>query len=189
MEEITIGFSNDPDDIRAILDLQFDNLRINLSPEEISSQGFVFVRHTYESLKAICDTEPAVVAKHKGSLAGYALCMSKVHSQNVPELKVLFEMLDNTYYEDEPLSKSTYIACGQICIAKPYRGQNLMKKLYHKMAELNKKYRYCLTEVSSQNTRSLQAHYKVGFQNINQHPGENGEVWNIVLWDWNNNKS
>jgi len=184
MEEITISFSKDPEDIQAILDLQFKNLRINLSPEEISSQGFVFVRHTYESLKAICDTEPAVVAKVNGDLAGYALCMSKEHSQNVPELRVLFDMLDKTYYDCIPLSESTYIACGQICIAKAFRGQNLMKHLYHKMRDLNKRYRYCLTEVSSQNTRSLQAHYKVGFQNINQHPGENGEIWNIVLWDW-----
>ena len=43
---------------------------------------------------------------------------------------------------------------------------------------------FCLTEVSTRNLRSMQAHEKVGFRIIHTFKDEN-EEWNILLWDWN----
>jgi hypothetical protein len=184
MGELTISFSRDEDDLRSILKLQSINLRSNLSKEEMDSQGFLLVRHSFDTLKEICDTEPAVIAKDGSILAGYAISMSKEHSFKVPELHSFFESLRNLSYRNTSLSESNFIICGQICIAKEYRGINLMRALYFKMRELSTVYDYCVTEVSSQNIRSLHAHYKVGFKPLYEHKKEAGELWHILLWDW-----
>ena len=182
---IEIKFSNDDESIHNILALQFQNLRSNLNQDEIKSQGFVYVQHTFDSLKGICEAEPAVVAYDQTELAGYALCMIKAHSKNVPELMHFFESLDHVMYNEKSLRDIPFIACGQICVAKAYRGKNLMRDLYHQMKKLNSKYQYCITEVSSQNVRSLHAHFNVGFVSIHSHLNEHGEEWQILLWDWN----
>jgi GNAT superfamily N-acetyltransferase len=185
MKDLIIKFSKDESILQDILDLQRINLRTNLHPDEIDSQGFLYVQHTYDSLKKICATEPAVIALDGEKLAGYALCMNKVHSMQVPELWSFFSSLDKLTYQHKALQESTYLVCGQICIAKAYRGFNLMRRLYNTMSELKTKYQYCITEVSSQNIRSLNAHFKVGFKPIHEFLEENGELWHILLWDWN----
>ena len=54
---------------------------------------------------------------------------------------------------------------GQVCVAKEFRGQGVFHQLYaaHKSL-LSKQYNYCITEVSTRNLRSLQAHFVVGFE-------------------------
>lgn len=182
--ELSIQFGSDSETIKKILQLQKLNLRQNLQPEEIISQGFVYVEHDPEILQKICLAEPAVIAMAGDQLAGYALCMNKQFGNMVPELVALFENLDSIKFHGEKLKNSNYLACGQICIAKAYRGRNLMGTLYHKMKTLNRKYKYCVTEISTHNIRSLNAHYKVGFVPIQEHVNDLGEHWQIVIWDW-----
>ncbi len=184
ISKIEISFSADLNVISEILALQYKNLRQNLSPEDIESQGFVFVQHRPEALEAICISEPAVIAKDQNLLAGYALCMNKDHAQKVPELIDFFKEIDQLQYDGIALRNTTYLACGQICIAKEYRGQNLMSSLYRHMQLLNTKYQYCITEVSSLNIRSLHAHFKVGFVPLHKHLSAEHEEWQILLWDW-----
>lgn len=185
MKDLIIQFSTEKNDLQSILDLQRINLRSNLTQDEIDSQGFLYVQHTYEILKTICETEAPVVALDGPILAGYALCMNKMHNMKVPELRPFFILLEKLTYKNKAFHEFSFLACGQICIAKPYRGFNLMRKLYTKMSELKNKYQYCITEVSSQNIRSLNAHFKVGFKTIHEFLEENGELWHILLWDWN----
>lgn len=185
MAVLDIRFNNQADTVRKILDLQSKNLRKNLSREEAASQGFVFVEHDFDILMSICQEEAPVVAFDGEDLAGYAICMSKVFAHQVPELKMFFEQLDQLVVNGHKLGNQSYLACGQICIAKAYRGQNLMSRLYHHMQKLKDRYMYCVTEISSQNIRSLYAHQKVGFKKIMQHIGDDAEIWEIVLWEWN----
>ncbi|MEP7323190.1 MAG: GNAT family N-acetyltransferase [Saprospiraceae bacterium] len=188
MIDLSIQFSTDKNNLQRILDLQRINLRSNLAPDEINSQGFLYVEHTYELLQTICETEPPIIALDGPNLAGYALCMNRIHSMKVSELRSFFILLEKLTYHDKGLQECNYLVCGQICIAKPYRGFNLMRKLYVKMSELKTKYQYCITEVSSQNIRSLNAHFKVGFKPIHEFLDEHEELWHILLWDWNQNE-
>lgn len=184
ISKIEISFSADLKIISEILALQYKNLRQHLSPDDIESQGFVYVQHQPDVLQAICLSEPAVIATDRNVLAGYALCMNKDHAQKVPELVDFFKEIDQLQYEGIALCNTTYLACGQICIAKEYRGQNLMRSLYRHMQLLNPKYQYCITEVSSLNVRSLHAHFKVGFVPLHKHYSAEQEEWQILLWDW-----
>ncbi|MGB2735621.1 MAG: GNAT family N-acetyltransferase [Saprospiraceae bacterium] len=185
MAMLDIRFDREEETVRKILELQRKNLRKNLSQAEAASQGFVFVEHDFGTLSKICSEEAPVVAYDGQDLVGYAICMNKIFSQEVPELKLFFEQLDHLVVNGQSLGEQTYIACGQICIAKAYRGQNLMSRLYRHMQTLNDRYMYCVTEISTQNIRSLYAHQKVGFRPIMQHEGDDAEIWEIVLWEWN----
>ncbi len=74
---------------------------------------------------------------------------------------------------------------GQLCVAKEYRGQDLVQKLYGHFRDcLSKEFTYLVTDIAQANTRSLKAHQKRGFQVINELM-YGGFKWDIVLWDWN----
>jgi hypothetical protein len=74
---------------------------------------------------------------------------------------------------------------GQLCVAKEYRGQDLVQKLYGHFRDcLSKEFTYLVTDIAQANTRSLKAHQKRGFQVINEFM-YGGVKWDIVLWDWN----
>jgi hypothetical protein len=74
---------------------------------------------------------------------------------------------------------------GQLCVAKEYRGQDLVQKLYGYFRDcLSKEFTYLVTDIAQANTRSLKAHQKRGFQVINELM-YGGVKWDIVLWDWN----
>jgi len=187
-DKLRFEFSNDPHIVSQILDLQAQNLRQNISITEAREQGFVYVHHKKEALQAVCDTEPAVVALANNQLAGYAICMDKKFKNEVPELQKLLTLIDSLLPKYLGMKEPSYLICGQVCVHKNFRGLGLMNRLYEKMKELSSKYEYCVTEISSQNTRSLHAHYKVGFKIIHTYTKQD-EEWNIVLWDWNELKS
>ena len=74
---------------------------------------------------------------------------------------------------------------GQLCVAKEYRGQDLVQKLYGHFRDcLSKEFTYLVTDIAQANARSLKAHQKRGFQVINELM-YGGFKWDIVLWDWN----
>jgi hypothetical protein len=83
------------------------------------------------------------------------------------------------------ISKDGNIVVGQLCVAKEYRGQDLVQKLYGHFRDcLSKEFTYLVTDIAQANTRSLKAHQKRGFQVINELM-YGGFKWDIVLWDWN----
>jgi predicted GNAT family N-acyltransferase len=117
-------------------------------------------------------------------LAGYALSMTRELKVNIPVLIPLFERLDNLFYNGRAVKDLSYYVMGQICVDKAFRGQGVFRQLYasHK-ALLSGQYNYCITEVSTRNLRSMQAHYAIGFELLHRFSDTQDE-WNIVLWDW-----
>ena len=56
---------------------------------------------------------------------------------------------------------------GQICVAKNYRNQGIFRGLSNAMkAHVQPEFDSIITEVDAKNTRSLQAHYAVGFKEL-----------------------
>jgi len=180
-----LSFTSAPEIIDQIIKLQRLNLRKYLTPEEIATQGFLYVEHDPANLKQICQDQPAVVARDGDHLAGYAICMNKTQGGQVPELVPFFNKIDKQIFQDIPLNQVDYLVCGQVCVAKPYRGQNLVGQLYRHMSLLRTKYKFCITEISMHNKRSLGAHHKIGFEPILEYHNASGEPWQIVAWNWN----
>ncbi len=174
------------DDVRGILALQQKNLKKNLSPEQIQSQGFVTVEHKFSVLKAMNDAQPSVIVKDGEIVVGYCLAMLPQFRNDVPELKSLFDSIDEIDYDGLTLKEFNYVVMGQVCVGDGYRSMGFFDEMYQKLrTELSEKYPICVTDISTNNTRSLKAHVRVGFLPVKDFEDTTlNEVWRVVVWDW-----
>ena len=176
---ITYKRATSDQELHEILAIQKRNLKANVSLEEQKEQGYITVPHTFEILKKMNDACPHILAMDGDRVAGYALVMLQSFKYEMPILVPMFETGDRL------LNGKNYVAMGQICIDKPYRGQGVFKGLYTFYKEqLSATYDCLFTEVATANTRSLEAHKKVGFK-ILETQSTDGTSWEIVNWDWN----
>jgi predicted GNAT family N-acyltransferase len=173
-----------PSDLRQILTLQKENLPDNLSESQIQSQGFVTVSHDFDLLAEMNSKRPHIIAKFDGKVIGYALVMLESFKDRIPVLYPMFQQIDNIEFEGKLMREINYFAMGQVCIAKPFRGQGIFKNLFEKMKnEMAVDYKMVVTEVATRNQRSMKAHFNVGFKTIKKYT-EDGEDWAIIAWDW-----
>ena len=171
-------------DLTRILTLQKKNTKTAVPVAEVEQQGFITVEHSLAQLEKMQAHIPQIIAVEPDRLAGYALVMSRELKTSIPVLKPMFELLDTLHYNGKAVKDLSYYVMGQICVAKDYRGQGVFRQLYtaHKTI-LSKQYDYCITEISTSNLRSMQAHSAVGFKQLHRFTDAQDE-WNIVIWDW-----
>jgi len=127
---------------------------------------------------------PSIIAKDGDKVVGYALIVSKEIASKHDLLFDLMNAIDGLKYKNTNLGTVNYILVGQLCVHMSYTGNGLVQKMYNLF---KKKYvlifDYCITDVATDNPRSLKAHVKTGF-NILESFKYGGITWNIVLWDW-----
>ena len=181
---LTLVQSKSTEDLQGIIDLQKANLSTLISEDEKANQGFVFVQHSLEDLKKLNDIEAHIVALDGNIIAAYILAMTKDSRADIPQLVPMFRQFDEIMFNGRKVSEYNYIAVGQVCIGKSYRGEGLFDKCYAKYREaFENKYDFAITEISTSNHRSMRAHFRVGFEVIHTfHDGV--DEWNIVIWDW-----
>ena len=174
------------DDVRGILALQQKNLKKNLTSEQIKSQGFLTVEHKFSVLKAMNDAHPSVIVKDGDMVVAYCLAMLPQFRNDVPELIALFDTIDKIDYESQTLKDFKYVVMGQVCVGEGYRRMGFFDGMYQKLREeLSAKFELCVTDISTNNSRSLKAHARVGFIPVKDfHDAILGEVWRVVVWDW-----
>ena len=174
-----------PIEIIGIRDLQALNLKQNITTEEAIDQGFLTAAYTIEYLQEMNSTSPSIIAKNGDKVVGYALVVTKDNRKGHGLVESLFDAIDECEYNGKLLRDVNYVVVGQLCVAKEYRGQDLVQKLYGHFRDcLSNKFTYLVTDVAHANVRSLKAHKKRGFQVINELM-YGGFGWDIVLWDWN----
>ncbi|WP_025742780.1 GNAT family N-acetyltransferase [Aquimarina pacifica] len=165
-------------ELEQILTLQQANLPTSISTIEKKEEGFVTVQHTIDILKKMHDRQPHIIAKDQNNVIGYALCMQKEFKDDIEILKPMFSKIDQ--HVSQPFS---YIVMGQICIHKKYRKQGIFRGLYQTMKkELHTSYELLITEVAANNSRSLQAHYAIGFETLITYTSDKTE-WIILQWN------
>ena len=183
--KIDVTRVSSPSEIIGIRDLQALNLKQNITAEEAVDQGFLTASYSIEYLQDMNAASPAIIAKDGDNVVGYALVATKDVRNGHDLIEGLFDAIDKSEYNGELLRDVNYVVVGQLCVAKEYRGQDLVQKLYgHFRQCLSKEFTYLVTDIAKVNARSLKAHKKRGFQVINKLMYE-GFEWNIVLWDWN----
>ncbi len=180
-------------DIDALLTLQSDNLKKNLDEQTIDSQGFVSFVYTPDVIKGMMENEPQIVAKVGDLIIGYALTTSLHFGQTIPLMQPLIEKSRELSYKDissshgiRPLNMLKYYIMGQVCVRNGYRGMGVFDALYqgHKQY-LSPQYDCVITEIATENKRSLAAHRRVGFTTIHEYYDNiSQKTWEIVLWDW-----
>lgn len=177
--------SDSESDLRGILELQRRNLAINLPAEEVSSQGFVTVVHSYEDLKGLNDIEQHIIAKDGDQIAGYLLAMTAQSKTDIPILIPMFELFDRIVFQGKTIADFNYLVVGQVCVDKNYRGQGILDQCYAAYKNHFKgKYDFAITEIATRNARSINAHKRVGFSEIHRYRDPAGEEWSVVVWAW-----
>ena len=169
----------DEDELGQILDLQRRNLARNLSEREIAENGFVTVEHTLDVLRRMHLLAPSIVARDGADLAGYALVMPVECRSFIPVLEPMFQRL-----EALGLFRQRFYVMGQICVASPYRGRGVFDLLYRTHREhLRGRFDSVVTEVATRNRRSLRAHLRIGFEELERYRDPTDE-WVLLIWRW-----
>lgn len=172
------------DEMSQIFALNQQNLKQQLSIEEQRKEGFVTWLYSLDLLQKMHSLAPSIIVKDNNKVVGYALTTLKEASTFHPDLQIMFHNLEPLQFNGKPLFSFDFYCMGQICIAQEYRGQGLVQMLYQKHKEVySPKYELLLTEISTSNKRSQQAHEKVGFQTIHTYYDTLDE-WNVVVWPW-----
>jgi hypothetical protein len=169
-----------------ILQLQKQNLFSAISEEQQARQGFVFAQHTLPLLKMMAAHLPQVIAVSNGKVVGYNLAMPVSMKNEMPSLVPMFKEFERSQYKGRLLTSYHFMVGGQVCVAKDFRGQGLLRRLYHETRNrLPHGYQLCVTEVAARNVVSLKAHQKMGFEVVSTyHDGK--ELWKVMVWDLEN---
>jgi len=182
---ITYTTANSINDLEGILDLQKRNLAGSLTKDEIQSQGFVTVDHSYDQLEKLNDQEKHVIAKDDEKVIGYLLAMTKRSRFDIPVLIPMFELFDSVSYYGKKISEYNYLVVGQVCVDKAWRGKGILDHCYTAYRQhYGTKYDFAITEIAATNLRSLKAHRRIGFKEINTYRSPDKTEWVVVLWDW-----
>jgi GNAT superfamily N-acetyltransferase len=180
-----IGISVTNEDLAGIMELQRANLPVNLSNDEIRQQGFVTVQHSMEDLRQMHQYEKNIIAKDDEAVVGYLLAMTKYSKADIPVLVPMFEIFDEIIYKGKPVSSYNYILVGQVCVSKAYRGQGLLDKCYEAYRNhFEPEYDFAITEIATSNQRSINAHKRIGFDEVHCYTDPAGAEWSIVVWEW-----
>jgi len=72
----------------------------------------------------------------------------------------------------------------QILVAPPYRGRGVFDALYRAHREsLRGRFDSVVTEVATRNPRSLRAHRRIGFEELERYRDATDE-WVLLIWRW-----
>jgi len=175
-----VGADSDAD-LRGILALQSANLPHALTPAERAGQGFVTLTHDLALLREMNAPWPHVIAKRGSEVVGYALVTLPSFRARLPLLEPMFTRLEQLAWRGRPLAELRHYVMGQVCVAHEHRGRGLFERLYdgHRR-QMGQAFELCVTEVASANPRSLRAHAKVGFVELDVHEAEPGSSWAIL---------
>jgi hypothetical protein len=182
MDALLFQTASSTDDLKGILELQDEN---HLQTISSIDDGFVTVRHDMNVLRKMNGYAPHVIAKSGGKVVAYALAMTPQTKEDVPVLVPMFDQFDVLSYKGKLLSLWNYLVVGQVCVGKDYRGLGIFDKLYqfYKSTYQNK-FDFAITEIATNNPRSIRAHQRVGFEEIHSFTDALPMEWSIVLWDW-----
>jgi predicted GNAT family N-acyltransferase len=162
------------EELQQILTLQRANLPTTVPIEDQKTEGFVTVEHTLDMLKRMNQACAHFIVKSDEDVVGYALSMHPKFGHDIKVLRPMFSEINKHSRSDE------FIVMGQICIAKDFRRQGLFRKLYEEMLDgIQPQFSYIITEVDSKNSRSLNAHYKIGFKAISTYQSD-GHHWVLM---------
>lgn len=153
-------------DFDQIVDLQNANSITVLSDEE-RADGFLSSAFSAAQFEEISTSVALVVARDNAQVIGF-VCASTVASNRklslpaamiarFPEIKIGSRCLEEM---------KSYIV-GPVCIDKNYRGRGAFEGLYNRLfEETAKEFDVAIAFISTNNTRSVAAHKKVGMEEI-----------------------
>ena len=174
---ITTGIMEESD-IIPISNIQAENLRDNLTPEQLKN-GYLSIAFSEDEFREFNRDLGVVVAKQQGQVIGYYCVSSAGFNARFPILDQIVASLPNYQVpgtEQRP-TEATTCFYGPACIALPFRGRNVLPHMFSHALKMSKDagYSFCFSFVSSENQRSLKAHLKLPFHKVGMVAYHNNE--------------
>jgi ribosomal protein S18 acetylase RimI-like enzyme len=175
-----------PHQIDSLLDLQRRNLREYLDAQTIESQGYVSFHYTPDILQKKMSGAPQIIAREGDTVVAYALSTIPEISKTIDAFVPLLEKFKTIAYHGKMLTDWRYYIVGQVCVDEKWRGKGVFDALYAEHKRLfQPDYDFVVTVIDSDNTRSLAAHWRIGFKTIHTYFDDyHGKEWQLVLWDF-----
>ena len=147
-------------DFPAILDLQRQNLRWNLS-EADQQQGFLSVEYGERDLAAINADLGIYVAVEGAQLHAYAVAQTADAAQSVPLLAQMMSRFPDVKFVTEPVADLSYFIYGPVCITRTQRGRGILGGLLRAMSkQLASRFDLGIAFIAQSNLHSYQAHVR-----------------------------
>src|SRR5579872_3518529 len=121
---------SDKQEVLDIKRLQSENLKANLTPEEMQQEGFLTADYTLDFLEALNAIEPSIIAVDDDKVVGYALVVTKKSIGHHALLDDLFHQADRFTFNGDELNGADYVLVGQLCVAKTHRGRGVVQGMY-----------------------------------------------------------
>ncbi len=156
-------------DIIPILNMQSENLRTNLTPDQMQD-GYLSIAFSEDEFRQFNHDLGVVVAKVRDQVIGYCCVSSAAFNAQFPILDQIVAGLPaySVPGTEQRPTEATTCFYGPACIAKPFRGRNVLTRLFSHGLKLSKQagYLFCFSFISSENKRSLKAHLKLPFDKV-----------------------
>ena len=156
-------------DIIPILQIQNENLRDNLTPDQLRD-GYLSIAFSENDFREFNRDLGVIVAKTQGQVIGYCCVSSAGFNAKFPILDQIVAQLSSYLVPGEQQQPTEVSTCfyGPACIAKPFRGKNVLTHLFSHGLKISDEagYSFCFSFISSENKRSLKAHLKLPFQPV-----------------------
>ncbi|NCT17857.1 MAG: GNAT family N-acetyltransferase [Flavobacteriaceae bacterium CG_4_8_14_3_um_filter_34_10] len=173
------------EDLLGILELQQKYLLSNLDVTTISSQGFLTVKHSLKDLTKLNAIEQHIICTNENKVIAYILAMTSFSKSSIPILRPMFAVFNKIIYRNKPISAYTYLVVGQVCVAESYRGKGVFESCYaFYKSSYKDSYDFAITEIATNNFRSIQAHKKIGFKEVFTYKSPDLLEWSVVIWQW-----
>jgi len=165
-------------DMGRIMDIQSENHRENLTPSQ-QKDGYLSIAFSADEFRAFDNDLCVAVAKENDEVIGYCCISSAQFNSQFP---ILDQIVAGVSSYSIPGTQGTPVkekACvwGPVCISRSHRGKGALKRLSSFGLEIARDmgYLYCLSFISSENTRSLRAHEKLSFHTVGRVSYKNKE--------------
>jgi len=163
-----------PPDYDGILNLQKGNLLVNLSAQQ-AQDGFLLVEMSEKQFDEINRDLGVIVAESRNEIVGYLCGTSCRYGTQFPILQTMMGRLDELSIEGNRLTEENTFIYGPVCIAKATRGTGILNGLYQALKEnAGSRYSFCILFISDKNTRSVNAHLKIGMNRLGVFDFNNG---------------
>lgn len=155
--------SGDFEEIHQLLQQNFIG---NLADSD-RKDGFLSVEFSLADIEEMSDNGITVIARMDKRLVGFLSTQTCRFNQSIPIAKKMIDALA-AQPGGAPVDLTQSLVCGPVCIEKSARGQGLLEGMYQCLAhEANDEFRFGITFVASENTRSIRAHR----EKLNMRPG------------------
>jgi RimJ/RimL family protein N-acetyltransferase len=163
-----------PPDYQGILNLQKENLLVNLSTQQ-AEDGFLVIAMSEKQFDEINRDLVVIVAESGIEIVGYLCGTSFGYGTQFPILQTMMGKLSELAIEGNRLTEENTFIYGPVCIAKSARGTGILNGLYQALKESAvSRYSCCILFISDRNTRSFNAHLKIGMKRLGVFDFNNG---------------